>query len=40
MIFVVDPVRRPEVKRALQKEQVQPTTVQFTEGGASAWRVR
>jgi D-glycero-alpha-D-manno-heptose-7-phosphate kinase len=40
MMFVVDPVRRPEVFRALRCLQVQPMTVQFTDQGAMAWRLR
>jgi D-glycero-alpha-D-manno-heptose-7-phosphate kinase len=40
MMFVVDPLRRPDVFRLLRCQQVQPTTVQFTEQGATAWRLR
>jgi len=40
MMFVVDPMRRPEVFRALQKEQVQTMAVQFTDQGSIAWRLR
>jgi D-glycero-alpha-D-manno-heptose-7-phosphate kinase len=40
MMFVVDPLRRPDVVRALQKEQLQVMTVQFTDQGSIAWRLR
>jgi D-glycero-alpha-D-manno-heptose-7-phosphate kinase len=40
MMFVVDPLRRPNVVRALQSQHVQPMTVQFTDQGAIAWRLR
>jgi D-glycero-alpha-D-manno-heptose-7-phosphate kinase len=40
MMFVVDPPRRPEVFRALRCQKVQPLTVQFTDQGAIAWRLK
>ncbi len=40
MMFVVDPVRRPDVFRLLRCQQVQPMAVQFTDQGAIAWRQR
>jgi D-glycero-alpha-D-manno-heptose-7-phosphate kinase len=40
MMFVVDPLRRPNVIRVLQSQQVQPMTVQFTDQGVIAWRLR
>jgi D-glycero-alpha-D-manno-heptose-7-phosphate kinase len=40
MMFVVDPVRRPAVLRALQKESGQAMCAQFREEGATAWRLR
>jgi D-glycero-alpha-D-manno-heptose-7-phosphate kinase len=40
MMFVVDPPRRPDVFRALRCQKVQPLTVQFTEQGAIAWRLK
>jgi D-glycero-alpha-D-manno-heptose-7-phosphate kinase len=40
MMFVVDPVRRPDVFRLLRAQQVQPMAVQFTDQGAIAWRQR
>jgi D-glycero-alpha-D-manno-heptose-7-phosphate kinase len=40
MTFVVDPVRRPDVVRALRCQKAHPTTVQFTDQGAIAWRLR
>lgn len=40
MMFVVDPPRRPDVFRALRFQKVQPLTVQFTEQGAIAWRLK
>lgn len=40
MMFVVDPPRRPDVFRVLRCQQLYPLTVQFTEQGAFAWRLR
>ena len=40
MMFVVDPLRRPDVFRALEKEKVHAMTVQFTDQGSIAWRSR
>lgn len=40
MMFVVDPLRRAEVFRRLYCHQVHPMTVQFTDQGAIAWRLR
>lgn len=40
MTLIVDPVKRPQVIRALRAEQVQPATIQFTDQGAMGWRVR
>jgi D-glycero-alpha-D-manno-heptose-7-phosphate kinase len=40
LMFVVDPLRRPDVLRLLRCQQVQPITVQFTDQGAIAWRLR
>jgi D-glycero-alpha-D-manno-heptose-7-phosphate kinase len=40
MMFLVDPIRRPDVCRALRCLEVQPMTVQFTDQGAIAWRLR
>jgi len=40
MLFVVDPLRRPEVFRVLESEKVRPTGVQFTDQGALAWRLK
>jgi D-glycero-alpha-D-manno-heptose-7-phosphate kinase len=40
MMFVVDPVRRPDVFRLLRCQQLQPMAVQFTDQGAIAWRQR
>ncbi|HYL36145.1 MAG TPA: hypothetical protein VEV17_09560 [Bryobacteraceae bacterium] len=40
MMFVVDPVSRPQVFRMLRCQQVQPMTVHFSDHGAIAWRLR
>ena len=40
MMFLVDPLRRPDVFRALRCQQVEPMTVQFVDQGAIAWRLR
>ena len=40
MLFVVDPIRRPDIFRVLRCEKVQAMTVQFTDHGAFAWRLR
>lgn len=40
MMFVVDPLHRPDVFRVLRCQQLQPMTVQFTDQGAIAWRLR
>ncbi len=40
MMFVVDPVHRPDVFRGLHCQKVHPMTVQFSEHGAIAWRLR
>jgi len=40
MMFVVDPLHRPDVFRALRSQQVHPMTVQFIDQGAIAWKVR
>lgn len=40
MMFVVDPLRRPDVFRALRCEKVEPLAVQFSDQGALAWRLR
>ena len=40
MMFVVDPLRRPNVFRVLRSRQVEPMTVQFSDQGAIAWRLR
>jgi D-glycero-alpha-D-manno-heptose-7-phosphate kinase len=39
MMFIVDPTRRPEVIRALEKFTGQTMTATFVEHGAHAWRV-
>jgi D-glycero-alpha-D-manno-heptose-7-phosphate kinase len=40
MMFLVDPVRRPDVFRALRCQHLEPITVQFIEQGAIGWRLR
>jgi D-glycero-alpha-D-manno-heptose-7-phosphate kinase len=40
MMFVVDPSRRPDVWRALEKERGIVMRTQFSEQGATAWRSR
>lgn len=40
MMFVVDPPRRPDIFRVLRCQRLEPSTVQFTEQGAIAWRSR
>jgi D-glycero-alpha-D-manno-heptose-7-phosphate kinase len=40
MMFVADPLRRPDVFRALRCQKVNPIAVQFSEHGALAWRLR
>ena len=40
MMFVVDPLRRPDVFRVLHCQQVHPMSVQFADQGVIAWRVR
>ncbi len=40
MMFLVDPLRRPDVFRALRCQKVEPMTVQFVDQGAIAWRLR
>ena len=40
MMFIADPLRRPEVFRTLRCQKVHPMTVQFVDQGAIAWRVR
>jgi D-glycero-alpha-D-manno-heptose-7-phosphate kinase len=40
LMFVVDPVRRPEVWKVLQNERGKVIRTQFTEQGSIAWRSR
>ena len=40
MMFVVDPVRRPDVARVLQHEGVHMLPVQFSDQGSIAWRTK
>jgi D-glycero-alpha-D-manno-heptose-7-phosphate kinase len=40
MMFLVDPVRKPEVWRALQSVKGNVMRVQFTSQGSVAWRSR
>lgn len=40
MMFLVDPIRRPDVFRALRCQRLEPATVHFVDQGAIAWRLR
>lgn len=40
MLFIVDPPKRPNVMRTLRCQNLQPSTVQFTDQGAISWRLR